>query len=117
MVDRAFIEQFDHAIDEMLAGTSQALSEDPTLFALMEIARRLRDFPNDEFKTRLSRELLAGFQRRPMTSSTSIESTASEFAAIHTVTPFVCVPEGDKLIEFMKHTFAAEETSRQPHGS
>ena len=42
--------------------------------------------------------------------------SAAEFAAIHAVTPFICVPDGDKLIEFMKHTFGAEETSRHPHG-
>ena len=51
-----------------------------------------------------------------MTASTPIESTAAEFAAIHTVTPFISVPEGAKLIEFMKHTFGAEETNRHPHG-
>ena len=45
-----------------------------------------------------------------------IKSSAVEFAAIHSVAPFICVPEGDKLIEFMKHTFGAEETNRQPHG-
>ena len=52
-----------------------------------------------------------------MTASTLIESTAAEFVAIHTVTPFISVPEGAKLIEFMKHTFGAEETSRHPHGA
>ena len=36
-------------------------------------------------------------------------------ASIHTITPFICVPEAGKLIEFMKHTFDAEETSRHPH--
>lgn len=54
-----------------------------------------------------------------MTRSTpieSIESAAAEFATIHTITPFICVPEGAKLIEFMKHTFGAEETTRHPHG-
>jgi len=120
MPDRALIEQLDQAIDGMLAGATQAGSADPTLSALMEIAGTLRDLPDNGFKTRLSRELQAEFQRRPpMTRSTpieSIESTAAEFATIHTITPFICVPEGAKLIEFMKHTFGAEETTRHPHG-
>ena len=46
-----------------------------------------------------------------MTHSTSTEPTS-----IHTITPFICAPEGAKLIEFMQHTFGAEETSRHPHG-
>ena len=120
MPDRALIEQLDQAIDGMLAGAKQTGSADPTLSALMEVAGTLRDLPDNGFKTRLSRELQAEFQRRPpMTRSTpieSIESTAAEFATIHTITPFICVPEGAKLIEFMKHTFGAEETTRHPHG-
>jgi PhnB protein len=39
-----------------------------------------------------------------------------EFAAIYGITPFICVPEGAGLIEFMKHIFGAEETNRHPHG-
>ena len=31
-----------------------------------------------------------------------------------TVTPYITVPEGAKLIEFMKHTFGAEELLRSP---
>ena len=33
----------------------------------------------------------------------------------HTITPFISVPNGSELIEFLKETFDAEETSRQPH--
>jgi PhnB protein len=132
MPDRALIEQLDQAIEGMLAGAEQPGFAGPTLQALMEIAGILRDLPDDRFKTRLGHELLPSqareraasrnfeFQRRTtMTGSTpveSIESSAVEFAAIHTITPFICTPEGGKLIEFMKHTFGAEETGRKPHG-
>jgi PhnB protein len=119
MSERALIEQLDQAIDAMLAGGEQAVHADPTLSALMEIAGSLRDLPDDRFKVRLGRELMdqIGFQRRtPVTVSTPIEPIAPEFAAIHAITPFICVPEGNKLIEFMKHTFDAEETNRHPHG-
>ena len=125
MTDRALVEQLDQAIDGILAGAEQTKSADPVFSALIEIAGTLRDLPDDGFKTRLGRELSAGsreaeFQRRPpMTASTPIErieSSTPEFAAIHTITPFICVPEGAKLIDFMKHTFGAEETTRHPHG-
>jgi PhnB protein len=117
MPERPLSEQLDQAIDGLLAGTTPSGSPDQTLSALTRIASRLRDMPDDGFKTRLSRELQEEFNRRPpMTVSTRIEEpTADEFAAIHTVTPFICVPDGDKLIEFMKHTFGAEETNRHPH--
>jgi PhnB protein len=128
MPDRFLSEQLDRAIDGILAA-KQRDSADPVLSALVKIAGMLQDLPDDRFKTRLSHELRAAqspgrkasnkgeFQRRtPLTTSTGIESTAAEFAAIHTITPFICVPEGTKFIEFMKHTFDAEETSRHPHG-
>src|SRR5215471_18391501 len=116
MPERPLSEQLDQAIDGMLAGTGLSGSPDQTLSALMRIAGRLRDMPDDGFKTRLSRELQEEFHRRTsMTVLTPIEPTAGEFAAIHTVTPFIFVPDGDKLIEFMKHTFDAEETRRHPH--
>jgi len=116
MPERPLSEQLDQAIDGMLAGTGLSGSPDQTLSALMRIAGRLRDMPDDGFKMRLSRELQEEFHRRTsMTVSTPIEPTAGEFAAIHTVTPFIFVPDGDKLIEFMKHTFDAEETNRHPH--
>ena len=130
MPDRALIEQLDQAIERMMTGmlaaARQTPSADPSLSALMDIAGILRDMPDERFKAQLGRELSdasreAEFQRRPpMTRSTPIETTesaAAEFAVIHTVTAFICAPEGAKLIEFMKHTFGAEETTRHPHGS
>lgn len=101
MPDHALIEQLDQALDRMLAGATDTGSTDPALSALMEIAETLRDLPDDGFKARLRRTLM---------------TTAAEFAAIHTITPFISVPDGARLIEFMKHTFGAEETSRHPHG-
>jgi uncharacterized glyoxalase superfamily protein PhnB len=100
----------------MLRGAEQTESADATLAALTEIAGRLREMPDDRFKTELSQELQSGFRRRTfMTASTPIETT-TEFAAIHAITPFITVPDGAQLIEFMKHTFGAEEIHRHPHG-
>jgi uncharacterized glyoxalase superfamily protein PhnB len=116
MPDRPLSEQLDQVIDSLLAGTRQQGSPDQTLSALMKIADRLREMPDDGFKTRLSRELQNEFRRRTsMNVSTHIEPAAGEFAAIHTITPFICVPDGARLVEFVKATFAAEETSRHPH--
>src|SRR5262249_34094654 len=97
MNDDALMDQLDRAIDAMLGGDKQTESADPALAPLAEIAGRLRDIPDDRFKTRLSQELQSEFGRRtPMTTSTT--------AAIHAITPFITVPEGAQLIEFMKHT-------------
>jgi PhnB protein len=116
MADRALIEKLDQAIDGMLTGAEQA-PHDPTLSALMEIAGELRNLPDQGFKTRLIRELQAEIQRRTrMTTSTPPESAAAELAAVHVIAPFICVPDGAGLIEFMKETFGAEETGRHPHG-
>jgi len=122
MADIELSEQLNQAIDAMLAGARQTSSAEPPLAGFVRIAGMLRDLPDDRFKTRLGFELLSAsrqseFQRRPpMTAPTPVESTTAELPAIHTVTPFICVPDGAKLIDFMKHTFGAEETNRQPHG-
>ena len=34
----------------------------------------------------------------------------------HTITPFIAVPNAPELIDFLKRTFGAQETSRHPHG-
>ena len=106
MNDRALMQQLDEAIDQMLAGTEQTGFDEPTLSGLTGIAGRLREMPDDRFKARLGREL----------RGEAIESSVPEFAVIHSITPFICVPDAAELIEFMKHTFGAEETNRHPHG-
>jgi PhnB protein len=96
MPERMLMEQLNEAIDAMLAGKRIA-SAGPAVSRFMTVVSRLRDLPDDRFKTRLGREL-------------------QTFPAVHTITPFICVPEGAKLIEFMKNTFGAVETNRHPHG-
>jgi len=112
MADLALIEQLDQAITAMLAGAAQPETADAGLAALMDIAGKLRDLPDDRFMERLGAELGAESERRvPMSRST----TAGP-AVIHAVTPFITVADGEKLIEFLKHTFRAEEMARHPHG-
>jgi PhnB protein len=112
MADFALIEQLDQAITAMLSGAAQLEPAEPTLAALMDIAGKLRDLPDDRFMARLDGELGAESERRiPMSASTVARS-----AVIHAVTPFITVPDGEKLVEFLKHAFGAEETTRRPHG-
>src|SRR5687767_5137499 len=101
MPDRSLAEQLDQAIDALLGGAQERGAADSSLSGWMEITGKLRDIPDERFKARLGREL----QGVPDTVG----------FAIHTITPFICVPDGDELIEFMKGTFDADETSREPH--
>jgi uncharacterized glyoxalase superfamily protein PhnB len=116
MSERALIEQLDQAITNMLAGSGQTTSGDAgdaEVAGLMPVASLLRLLPNERFKASLGRELQNEFQRRrPMTTS-----TRTEYATIEAVTPFISVPDADRLIDFMKQTFGAEETSRHAHGT
>jgi PhnB protein len=104
MPDRPLSEQLDQTIDAILTGAKRTTSEDTSLAGLINVAGRLRDLPDDGFRASLRREFSA-----PM------ESAATEYATIYTITPFIGVPEGDKLIDFMEHAFGADETDRHPH--
>jgi len=105
MPDRALNEQLDQAIEALLAGTTTPAA-DSELSALMEIAGTLRDLPEENFKARLGAEL----ERRASMPVSNTTGTSS-----HTVTPFITVPDGAGLIEFMKRTFGAEELNRHAH--
>jgi len=109
MPDLALIEQLDQAIDLMLAGAAPPRPADLTLADLIDVADTLRNLPDERFKAHLGAEL----QRRPLMTTSSTASSA----VIHGIMPNIAVPEGAKFIDFLKHTFSAEETSRHPHGS
>jgi PhnB protein len=108
MADLALIEQLDQAIDAMLAGAAHPRPADPTLAGLMDVAGTLRIFPDERFKAHLGAEL----QRRALMTA----STTASSAVIHAIMPHINVPEGDKLIDFLKHTFGVQETGRHSHG-
>ena len=103
MPDDALIEQFDRIISAVLAGTPPA--GDPELATLAQIAASLRELPDENFQKRLKSEL----QRRA-TMTTSTAAPARE--GFHTVTPYITVSDGEKLIDFLKRTFGAEELLR-----
>jgi PhnB protein len=116
MSERDFMERLDQAIAAVLAGVRPAGPAEAAFAGCVEIARRLRDLPDDRFRMRLGGELQLDLQRKTqMRTGIQTESVAAKLPNIHTITPFICVPEGEKLIELMKLTFGAEETSRHPH--
>ena len=114
MPDRALDELLDQAIDAILAGAAPDISTSE-LDSLVRIASALREMPEKDFQSRLKTEL----ERRATMSQTasptaSPSATAPIRGGFRTVTPYLTVPEGDKLIDFLKHTFGAEELFRSP---
>ncbi len=104
MPDRALDELLDQAIDAILAGTGFEASGGE-LDALVRIASALCEMPAKNFQSRLRTQL----QRRASMTRVAAVSVREGF---RTVTPYIVVPEGAKLIEFLKRTFAAEELLR-----
>jgi PhnB protein len=96
-MDRA--EQLDRIIELAMARKSTADTE------LAGIAAALRLLPDEKFKARLKSEL----ERRPGMSAPAAINIRQGF---RTVTPYISVVEGDRLIDFLKQTFHAEETGR-----
>ena len=77
--------------------TARPKSVDPAIAGLIDIVDALRDLPDARFRARLGAEFRTS-------------------AAIRTITPFISIPDGAGLIEFLEKTFDAEETARNPHG-
>jgi PhnB protein len=102
------VDQLDQIIDALLAG-AKAPAADPELAALSHVAATLRELPDENFQKRLKSDL----QRRANMSTSTVVPIREGLRAI---TPFLAAPKGQELIEFLKRTFDADETSRHPHG-
>jgi uncharacterized glyoxalase superfamily protein PhnB len=105
MPEHALVEQLDQAIEAVLAGRAPSVDA-----PLAETIYRLRDLPDPDFKTRLKNEL----QRRASMTASAVAPIREGF---RTITPYIMVPEGGDLIEFLKKTFGAEELVRNPSSS
>jgi uncharacterized glyoxalase superfamily protein PhnB len=103
MPDRSLEESLNQAIEAILAGTMAA--SDTTLDALVQVAAALREMPDENFRLRLKTDL----QRRTSMTGRAAISVREGF---RTVTPYITVQDGDRLVEFLKHAFAAEELLR-----
>ena len=97
----------DQFINAMFAGEQPAA--DAELAPLARIAAALRDLPDEGFQKRLKSDL----QRRATMTTSTVAPVREGF---HTITPFIAVPNAPELIDFLKRTFGAQETSRHPHG-
>ena len=101
----------DLAINAMLTGAPPETSGSE-VEPLMWIAAALREMPAEDFQPRLKAELL---RRAKMPASASAVKPVRE--GFRTITPYLTVAEGAKLIDFLKHTFGAEELLRASVGS
>lgn len=104
MPDNVKVDQFDQAIDAILAGAPPAA--DPELAALVQIAASLRDLPDEGFQKRLKSDL----RRRATMSASGVAPVREGFRAI---TPYIAVPNAPELIDFLKRAFGAEELIAQ----
>jgi PhnB protein len=109
MPERALDEQLDQIIEAMLTGGAGQLGIDAELGRLAFIAAQLRDLPDESFQKCLRSDL----QRRASMPASTVAPVREGF---HTITPFIAVPNAPELIDFLKRTFGAQETSRHPHG-
>jgi uncharacterized glyoxalase superfamily protein PhnB len=106
MPERALDELLDEAIDAVLAHAAIRASN-PQLDTLVGIARALSEMPAEDFRQRLKTLL----ERRAAAMPPVAAPVRQGF---RTVTPYIAVSEGAKLVEFLKSTFKAEELPRPP---
>jgi PhnB protein len=108
MPDEPVIEQLDHLIEAMLSGGEQL--NEPA--GWIDVVSRLQHIPDENFRKRLKSEL----ERRTTVKQLATKPTS---ASIRSVTPYITVANGDRLIEFLRKTFGAEELERrsEPQGA
>jgi len=111
MPDRALDELLDQAIDALLAGAAPRMSG-RELDPLARIAQALRGMPEEHFESRLKADLERRTSMSVNTAGPAIEAAATPVReGFRALTPFIIVPEGARLVEFLKHTFGAEEVT------
>ena len=121
MPKRSLIEQLENAVQAMLArpdGRVVGPSEDfdPSVAALLGIARDLRDLPREDFKVRLRTNLERSLQmenaaKQAISSSASKQADAMP-SGYHTIAPYIIVPRAGEFIEFLTNAFAGTERFR-----
>jgi PhnB protein len=99
----------DLAITAMLAGAPEPPGSE--LNPLVRIASALRAMPSENFQSRLKTEL-----QRSATMPVSATTIKPIREGFRTITPYLTTTEGARLIDFLKHTFGAEEMFRSSTG-
>src|SRR6266404_2275544 len=121
MVKRSLIDQLDQAVQVMLARPDSRLAGaredfDPSVAALLGIARDLRDLPREDFKVRLRTNLERSSQMENAAKQaiSSDESKQAETmpGGYHTIAPYIIVPRAGEFIEFLTNAFSGTERFR-----
>jgi len=125
MPKRSLIDQLEQAVQAMLArpdGRRVGPREDfdPSVAALLGIARDLRDLPREDFKVRLRINLERSSQMENAAKQ-AISSDASKQAdtmpsGYRTIAPYIIVPRASDFIEFLTTAFGGTERFRVPRG-
>jgi uncharacterized glyoxalase superfamily protein PhnB len=115
MAERDLIDRLDEVVETILGRPESAdVPAEPELAALWRLAVDLMDVPSEGFRTRLAADL-----RRRVESMKQATATHYVPAGFGSLTPYLIVPGADKLIQFVKQAFGAEEVFRtqQPDGT
>lgn len=111
MPEPNLIDRLDDAVEAIVRRSEPPrVPEDRELLALWRIAVDLVDLPREEFRT----TLLADFQKGAAMPSTAAAPTPKQWKpeGFRSLTPYLVVRGADRLIEFMKQAFGAEELAR-----
>jgi PhnB protein len=123
MPKRSLIEQLDRAVQALLARPEGRLvgrreDLDPSIAALLKIARDLRDLPREEFKVRLRASLERSSQMENAAKQATVTETPKQADAMtggyRTIAPYIIVPRAAEFMEFLKKAFDATERFRVP---
>jgi PhnB protein len=118
--NRILIDQLENAIQAMLARPDAPVAGprevfDPSVAALVSIARDLRNLPREGFRMRLRTTLQRSIQMENAAKQ-AISSHASKQEAMpggyHTIAPYVIVPRAGEFIEFLTNAFGGTERFR-----
>jgi PhnB protein len=101
VAERALSEQLDRLIASLVADAAENVP--PGMEGVADVVDVLRHLPSQDFKGRLKTELQG---RISMSTATEIR------AAFRTVSPFIIHARAPELVDFLKHTFDAEELRR-----
>jgi PhnB protein len=116
MAERSLVERLDEVVDTIVARPEAArVPADRTLAALWRVAVDLRDRPSESFRVRLKIEL----ERRAETMKQAATAVPYMRAGFRSITPYVVVQGADRLIDFARQAFGAEEVLRvnRPDGA
>lgn len=125
MPKRSLSDQLENAIRGMLARSDTRSADrredfDPSVAALLDIVRDLRDLPREDFKIRLKTNLersskMENAARQAISSDASKQAEAMP-GGFHTIAPYMLVPRAGEFIEFLKNAFAGTERFRVGRG-